>query len=235
MQLKVLTDTLFKQSTKQARELSDDEKLLVTAGTEYEVLVHLPAESNHVKATLAENLGPKGFNTWHIFSDHVEIEGNEPDNNPEDMEEPDQPQTDEIRMPGYPSLFYLSDPILQGGKFTWAEATKNGSRIPTNQQVVSRILAIANVMDEVRAVLGDRPITVISWYRDPMTNRRLGGASRSRHIIGDAVDFQVSGISPSEVQQRLDDWWGNRGGLASSSSFTHIDKRGYKARWRYGE
>jgi len=48
------------------------------------------------------------------------------------------------------------------------------------------------------------------------------------------VDFVVSGISPPQVNRQLEPWWGDRGGLASVSCFTHIDARGYKARWSYG-
>lgn len=64
--------------------------------------------------------------------------------------------------------------------------------------------------------------------------KAVGGASQSRHLVGDAVDFVVVGLHPSEVYSRLDLWWGNRGGLASSSVFTHLDVRGYEARWSYG-
>ena len=89
-------------------------------------------------------------------------------------------------------------------------------------------------MEEVRDRLGGRPITINSWYRDPVTNRRVGGASRSRHLVGDAVDFVAPGIHPYDVYDRLNRWWGAKGGLASATVFTHIDTRGYYARWSYG-
>ena len=93
---------------------------------------------------------------------------------------------------------------------------------------------MAEVMEDVRAKFGDRPIQVNSWYRDPATNAAVGGASASRHMQGDAVDFVVKGIPCHEVFRELDPWWRDRGGLASSSVFTHIDGRGYRARWSYG-
>jgi uncharacterized protein YcbK (DUF882 family) len=89
-------------------------------------------------------------------------------------------------------------------------------------------------MQEIRELFGHQMITVTSWYRDPATNQRVGGARRSMHLTGGAVDFRIAGVSPSQVQQRLDAWWGTRGGLASANTFTHIDNRGYRARWRYG-
>ncbi|MEM8505356.1 MAG: D-Ala-D-Ala carboxypeptidase family metallohydrolase [Cyanobacteria bacterium P01_D01_bin.1] len=142
--------------------------------------------------------------------------------------------TGPFRLPGFRSTFFLSEPIIPDGNFTWAEATKNGRRIPVSRDVVYGIIRIARVMEEIRARLGDRPIRVNSWYRDPASNRAIGGARFSRHLSGDAVDFVVVGIHSYTVYDRLNRWWGSRGGLASSSIFTHIDARGYYARWSYG-
>ncbi|MEL6223100.1 MAG: D-Ala-D-Ala carboxypeptidase family metallohydrolase [Cyanobacteria bacterium J06627_8] len=232
MELIVLSDTVFKQEPKQSTALSASEKLAIKEGQTFKVLEHELAPGKHVKATLQDELG--GEKTWFIFMGHVNIEGNEPDNMPKDEEDAGPPRKGGFKLPGYSSTFYLSDPVLPDGNFTWAEATKNGTRIPVDKTVVQGILKIADAMEEVRAYLGDRPITVNSWYRDPVTNRRVGGASRSRHLVGDAIDFRVSGINPHEVNRRLESWWGARGGLASASSFTHIDTRGYRARWSYG-
>ena len=129
---------------------------------------------------------------------------------------------------------FLDGPIIPGGNFTWAEATRNGERRPPNQSVVDNIIKIAGVMQEVRVLLGDRPTHCNSWFRDAETNRRVGGASQSRHLAGDAVDFVVAGIHPRDVLARVRPWWGARGGIASATVFTHIDARGYSARWSYG-
>ncbi|MEL6903169.1 MAG: D-Ala-D-Ala carboxypeptidase family metallohydrolase [Cyanobacteria bacterium J06606_4] len=149
--------------------------------------------------------------------------------------EPPRPKpTGPFRLPGFRSTFYLSEPIVPNGNFTWAEATKNGSRIPVSRDVVYGIIRIARVMEEGRSRLGDRPIRVNSWYRDPASNRAVGGARYSRHLSGDAIDFVVIGVHAYTVYDRLNSWWGSQGGLASSSIFTHIDARGYYARWSYG-
>ena len=231
----VLNDTIFKTSIKQSRELPASEKVLVAGGRQFDLHSHEPAPENHVKIALlgAAALVP-GRNVWYAYGPHVRIEGNEPDNQPSDLSKPKPVLTGPFNLSGFESTFYLSGHIHKGGNFTWAEATKNGTRIPNSREIVENILAIADVMDEIRELFGNRPIIVTSWYRDPATNRRVGGSSRSRHMKGDAVDFVVQGIKPNEVQRRLDPWWGSRGGLASASSFTHIDKRGYRARWDYG-
>ena len=235
MDLKVNSNTFFKLSTELSDQLSDAEKVFVSKGTTYPVQSHTPDLGDHVKVELADVfLGPENRNTWYVYRFHVEFEGNEPDNNPKDQEQSASTQENTIKLPGYTTNFSLSSPIMPNGHFTWAEATKNGTRIPADKSIVDGILKIAEVMEEVRSLLGDRPIKVNSWYRDPATNRRVGGASRSRHLSGDALDFVVQGMSPSQVYAKLNPWWGARGGLASSSVFTHIDARGYKARWSYG-
>jgi uncharacterized protein YcbK (DUF882 family) len=99
--------------------------------------------------------------------------------------------------------------------------------------VTTNIIKVAKVLEEVRELFGGKPIIVTSWYRPAKINKAVGGVSNSRHILGDAVDFQVKGVHPTEVQKKLDSWYGSRGGLASATTFTHIDTRGYKARWRY--
>lgn len=167
------------------------------------------------------------------------VDEDSPRNMPQDS--PTKPETtiserDRGRPITVPRLgvVYLGEPILgKEGHFSWAEATKNGSRIPVSSAVVDGIFKVAEAMEEVRNYLGARPITVNSWYRDPLSNRSVGGATRSRHLSGDAVDFVVQGISPYEVHRRLESWWGSRGGIASASNFTHLDCRGERARWRY--
>ncbi len=239
--LKVLSDTVFKARPEQSFRLQPDEKVMVKGGTRIEVIEDDPSTDGHVRVVLPDGvlLGQNNRLEWYVFKDHIQIEGTEPGNRPEDP--PEEPETktaseDRGRPITVPKLgvVYLGNPIVTGGHFSWAEATKNGSRIPVNNEVVEGILRVAEAMEEVREYLGARPITVNSWYRDPATNRRVGGASRSRHLVGDAVDFVVQGISPPEVNRRLEPWWNNRGGLASASCFTHIDTRGHRARWNYG-
>ncbi|MCG8367836.1 MAG: D-Ala-D-Ala carboxypeptidase family metallohydrolase [Pseudanabaenales cyanobacterium] len=235
MKVQVVSDTLFKLKPVLSGELSDSEKLFIKNGTVFELHSHVSAADNHVRIALANAfLGPENRNTWYAYAPDVRIEGNEPNNQPKDLKKVDAATQGSIRLPGFSSTFYLANPILPGGHFTWAEATKNGSRIPVNKDIVYGILQVARVMEEVRKLLGSRPITINSWYRDPVTNRRVGGASRSRHLSGDAVDFVVTGIHPYDVYDRLSPWWGSRGGLASATVFTHIDVRGYYARWSYG-
>ncbi|ESA38091.1 peptidase m15a [Leptolyngbya sp. Heron Island J] len=233
--LTVVSDTLFKTSPQMASQLSNQEKVFVKNKTELELVKHEPAQANHVKLELAEpSFSNRSERIWYAYKPDIQIEGNEEDNQPKNETPPPKPSGPSIKLPGFQSSFYLSNSIIPGGHFTWGEATHGGSRIPVDRNVVYGIIRIARVMEEVRDRLGGRPLTINSWYRDPVTNRRVGGASRSRHLVGDAVDFVAPGIHPYDVYDRLNRWWGSRGGLASATVFTHIDTRGYYARWSYG-
>lgn len=62
---------------------------------------------------------------------------------------------------------------------------------------VAAVLAdTAGRMEVVRAVLGDRVISVSSGYRSPALNRAVGGARSSAHLTGHAVDFNCFGFGP---------------------------------------
>ena len=262
--LKVISDTLFKLKPVFSYQLASNEKIFVKNGTEFELSSNEKAEGNHVRISLATTgLGDRNIRDWYAYAPDIVVEGTPSDNTPfQDSDDTPQPVPEPVkekppvavtppkpqpkptpsrpapsgpfRLPGFRSTFYLSEPIIPNGNFTWAEATKNGSRIPVSRDIAYGIIRIARVMEEVRSRLGDRPIRVNSWYRDPTTNRAVGGARYSRHLSGDAIDFVVIGLHAYTVYDRLNGWWGSRGGLASSSIFTHIDSRGYYARWSYG-
>lgn len=95
------------------------------------------------------------------------------------------------------------------------------------------ILRTALFMEQIRAFLGNRAIKVNSGYRCPYWNEKNGGEPNSYHLRGMACDFTVVGMSPAEVQARLEEPGSPvaKGGLGSYQSFTHADRRGYRARW----
>ena len=62
-------------------------------------------------------------------------------------------------------------------------------------------------------------------------NKAVGGGSSSQHLLGKAADINVTGVSPTRVQEYLLDKYPNDYGIGKYNSFTHIDVRGYKARW----
>ncbi len=55
--------------------------------------------------------------------------------------------------------------------------------------VVAVLRKTAERMEGVRRILGDQAVVVTSGYRSPAVNRAVGGARRSAHLSGHAVDF----------------------------------------------
>lgn len=191
------------------------------------------ASFNYVRVHFTHPVGNPKHTVWYVDANHVEVQGNLPDNHPHDEAEIEGDRPETFRLPGYHNTFYLSDPVLPEGAFTWDEVTRSGTRIPTTRNVVVNVLRIAETLQEIQQLFGDRPVFITSWYRTPKANAEIGGSSHSLHLTGGAVDFTISGISTAEAYRRLDPWWGSRGGLAYSRTFVHIDNRGYKARWTY--
>lgn len=82
-----------------------------------------------------------------------------------------------------------------------------------------------------------------SAYRTPKHNKRVGGAPKSRHIWGQAVDLRVSDVNKDgrytkEDKQIILDILEhkvikNQGGIGRypGSRAVHMDVRGYRARW----
>lgn len=58
---------------------------------------------------------------------------------------------------------------------------------------------LINKLEQLRAMLGDDPITITSGYRCPKHNKEVGGAKHSQHMKGKAADIKVKGYTPSEV------------------------------------
>lgn len=251
--LEVVSDTLFKTQPVQSSQLAANEKVFVKNKTVFLLNSYAQPANNHVRVALqGAFLGPENRNTWYCFVPDIRISGTELGNRPDDSNpsgggQPVPPGDRGIPMqfPGFQGTYYSNNPIFfenqfgERGNFTWGEAlhadpSTGFYRRPTSSTVIYNILDMARVMEDIRRRFGNRPIQINSWYRDPATNAAVGGASQSRHLTGDAIDFVVPGVHPFDVYANLDAWWGSRGGLASSSVFTHIDKRGYRARWNYG-
>ena len=104
----------------------------------------------------------------------------------------------------------------------------------TPKEVIVNLQLLAEQLQVLRDFVG-KPITINSGYRSPAYNKKIGGASRSQHLLGTAADIRIDGISPREVHgivsELIKDGRMKEGGLGKYSSFTHYDIRGNKARW----
>lgn len=90
--------------------------------------------------------------------------------------------------------------------------------------------SLVNDLEALRAHFG-KPVNINSGYRCPSHNAAVDGATSSRHMEGDAADVWIAGVDPDDVYAWADKRIGDGGGVGSYNTFTHIDRRGYKARW----
>ena len=89
--------------------------------------------------------------------------------------------------------------------FSWVEAERSqtahakgiDNSIPS--ELMSNIQRVADVMEDVRALLGGEPLKINSWYRCPALNKAVGGSSKSAHMKGLAVDFEPSNMTNAKA------------------------------------
>lgn len=93
------------------------------------------------------------------------------------------------------------------------------------------MIPTALVVDEARARLG-KPLRILSAYRSPAYNRRIGGARFSQHMQFTALDLgtdQPAKLYKILLEMRRDGKF--KGGLGLYRNFVHVDTRGVNANW----
>lgn len=83
-------------------------------------------------------------------------------------------------------------------------AQRNKLSNQPSAEVLERMKYTALKMEAVRQILGNRPLTVTSWYRGPELNKLVGGSSTSQHSKGEAVDFKCLAFGdPRQICKEL--------------------------------
>ena len=83
--------------------------------------------------------------------------------------------------------------------------TETGARLgldnTPDQLVIDNLqLLCTNVLEPLRNEL-NLPINVLSGYRSPAVNRAVGGVPDSQHVVGQAADIHISGMSVENLFQ----------------------------------
>ena len=104
----------------------------------------------------------------------------------------------------------------------------------TPKEVIVNLQLLAEQLQVLRDFVG-KPITINSGYRSPSYNKKIKGALKSKHVLGQAADIRIDGISAREVHgivsELIKDGRMKIGGLGKYANFTHVDIRETKARW----
>lgn len=90
---------------------------------------------------------------------------------------------------------------------------------------------LVTVLQNIRTHFG-KAVTITSAYRTPTKNKAVGGTAYSQHLYGKAADIKIKGVAPGTVAAYAEKLLPNKGGIGTYNTFTHIDVRSTKARWR---
>jgi hypothetical protein len=134
----------------------------------------------------------------------------------------------------------IIDFISEDQKSTWFYSMDAEFYWLIDKKVLHAFLQLKNKMEAKN--LDWKAIKLRCGHRSPNHNKVVGGASMSRHICGEAIDFNVgdadkNGIVNYEDKKKVlalcELVIGNKGGIGlyPNTQAVHIDTRGYKARW----
>lgn len=72
------------------------------------------------------------------------------------------------------------------------------SNVPSPEHIANMKYVCEKILEPVRAHFG-KPVQINSSYRSPLVNKAVGGSKTSQHSNGEAVDFEIPGISNKAV------------------------------------
>jgi hypothetical protein len=86
--------------------------------------------------------------------------------------------------------------------FSLAELTRTDHRSLDNTPdpaALANLHRLAEFLEQVREVLGNRVVVITSAYRSKAVNDAVGSSDRSQHRLGCAADIRVPGMTPDAV------------------------------------
>jgi uncharacterized protein YcbK (DUF882 family) len=90
--------------------------------------------------------------------------------------------------------------------FTLEELTHTDHRTldnTPNETEQANIQRLAEFLEELKTVLGGKPIMVNSAFRSKAVNDAVGSKDISQHRIGCAADIRVPGMTPDQVVRAI--------------------------------
>ena len=70
-------------------------------------------------------------------------------------------------------------------------------------EVIPNLKRVAMVLEQVRALVNNKPVVVNSAFRCLNVNRAVGSSDGSQHRLGCAADIRVPGMEPEMVLQAI--------------------------------
>ena len=90
--------------------------------------------------------------------------------------------------------------------FTLEELTTTSHREfdnTPNPDQINNLQRVAELLEQVKKILGGKPIMVNSAFRSLQVNNSVGSKPTSQHCLGCAADIRVPGMTPDQVVQAI--------------------------------
>lgn len=111
-------------------------------------------------------------------------------------------------------------------------ACNDGTPVPN--ELLDNVKELANNLQVIRDEIGE-PLRILSGYRTPSHNKKVGGKRNSYHMKAMAADLACKSLTPKKLAGVIETLIANKkikqGGIGVYSGFVHYDVRGFKARW----
>ena len=89
-------------------------------------------------------------------------------------------------------------------ELTFSEtAERNGWDNSPNEVELANLKRLADFLEQVKVVMGGKPIMISSGLRTKKVNDAVGSKDTSQHRLGCAADFKVPGVTPDEVCRKI--------------------------------
>ena len=72
-----------------------------------------------------------------------------------------------------------------------------------NADQINNLERVAELLEQVKKMLGGKPIMVNSAFRSLQVNAAVGSKPTSQHCLGCAADIRVPGMTPDEVVKAI--------------------------------
>jgi zinc D-Ala-D-Ala carboxypeptidase len=82
-------------------------------------------------------------------------------------------------------------------------AERNGWDNTPNDAELENLKRLADMLEQVKVVLGGKPVMINSAFRSKKVNDAVGSKDTSQHRIGCAADLRVPGMTPDEVVRKV--------------------------------
>ena len=92
-------------------------------------------------------------------------------------------------------------------------AERNGWDNTPSDAELANLRRLADFLEQIKALLGGKPIMINSAYRSKRVNDAVGSRDTSQHRIGCAADIRVPGMTPDQVVNAI---------MASSLPFDQV-------------